>query len=380
MSVNQTGSKWKRARNTGAILMGFAVLIIGIKAMQIRALSNSGGSKGPPPTAVATQFVKSVEWIDLTETIGTITPKQGVMLSTELPGTVDSLNFESGQRVAAGEILLRQDHRLESAELSAANAISELAQINYKRSKQLLGRKTISQSEFDLSAAEAKKALAQVEQIESRIQQKIISAPFAGSLGIRQVQEGQYLKAGEAVVSLQADESVYVNFYLPQSAFSFLKVGLPVSVSGDALGTGTIEGEITAIANEVDSGSRMLEVQATLPNLEGKLASGMYVNVSLSHSEKRKTLVVPLSAIVYASYGNSIYLSKLDTDGVTLRAEQVFVELGKRKGDYVEVLSGVSEGNSIVTDGAFKLYPGAVLMPEDSRAPSPEFDPNPSDT
>lgn len=360
--------------------MGFAVLIVGIKALQIRALSNSGGSNGPPPTAVATQFVKSVEWIDLTETFGTITPKIGVMLSTELSGTVDSLNFESGQKVAAGEILLRLDHRLESAELSAAKATLELAQINYKRSQQLLGRKTISQSEYDMSAAEAKKALAQVEQIESRIQKKIISTPFAGSLGIRQVQEGQYLKEGESVVSLQADESVYVNFHLPQSALAYLKVGLSVSVSGDVLATGRIEGKITAIANEVDADSRMVEVQATLPNLEGKLVSGMYVDVSLSHAKKRSALVIPLTAVVYASYGNSVYLSKLDADGVTLRAEQAFVELGKRKGDYVEVLSGVSEGSPIVTDGAFKLYPGAVLLPEDARAPLSEFEPKPNDT
>jgi membrane fusion protein (multidrug efflux system) len=181
-------------------------------------------------------------------------------------------------------------------------------------------------------------------------------------------------------VSLQADESVYVNFHLPQSALAYLKVGLSVSVSGDVLATGRIEGKITAIANEVDADSRMVEVQTTLPNLEGKLVSGMYVDVSLSHAKKRSALVIPLTAVVYASYGNSVYLSKLDADGVTLRAEQAFVELGKRKGDYVEVLSGVSEGSPIVTDGAFKLYPGAVLLPEDARAPLSEFEPKPNDT
>ena len=137
------------------------------------------------------------------------------MLSTQLPGTVESLNFESGQDVAKGEILLSLDRRQELAELASANANSELAQVNYERAKKLLTSNTISQAEFDVSVAETK-AIAQVKQIKSRIEQKLIRAPFSGSLGIRQIQEGQYLRAGEPVVSLQAVESVYVNFYLPQ--------------------------------------------------------------------------------------------------------------------------------------------------------------------
>ena len=380
MSTSNKTNSVKPIWISASILIVLVVFIAGIKMLQIRALSKSGQSNGPPPIAVATKLVQTVEWIDEVQATGTVVPIQGTLLSTELPGTVQSINFESGQDVAIGDILLRLDCRQERAELASANANSQLAQINYARAQKLIASKTISQAEFDISEAEMKKAIAQVEQIKSRIEQKTIRAPFTGSLGIRQVQEGQYLKAGEQVVSLQADELVYVNFYLSQSAYAYLKEGLAVSVSADVLGDSVITGKISAVANEVDVSSRMIEVQATLPNPERRLASGMYVNVLLSLTKKREALVIPQTAIVYTSYGNSVYLSKLDEDGSTYRAKQAAVALGKRKGDYVEVLSGVTEGSSVVTDGVFKIYPGAVLLLEDTRAPISELAPKPDES
>ena len=375
MSTSNKTNSLKPIWISASILIVLVVFIAGIKMLQIRALSKSGQSNGPPPIAVATKLVQTVEWIDEVQATGTVVPIQGTLLSTELPGTVQSINFESGQDVAIGDILLRLDCRQERAELASANANSQLAQINYARAQKLIASKTISQAEFDISEAEMKKAIAQVEQIKSRIEQKSIRAPFSGSLGIRQVQEGQYLRAGEPVVSLQAVESVYVNFYLSQSAYAYLKEGLAVSVSSDVLGDSVIAGKISAVANEVDVSSRMIEVQATLPNSERRLTSGMYVNVILSLTKKREALVIPQTAIVYSSYGNSVYLSKLDEDGTTYRAKQAAVTLGKRRGDYVEVLSGVTEGSAVVTDGVFKIYPGAVLLLEDARAPTSELAP-----
>ena len=375
MSITNKTNTPKRIGITASILIVLVVFIAGIKILQIRALSKSGQSNGPLPIAVATQLVQTVEWIDQIQATGTIVPIQGTLLSTQLPGTVESINFESGQDIEVGDILLRLDCRQERAELASANANAELAQINYARAQKLLASNTISQAEFDISAAETKKATALVEQIKSRIEQKSIRAPFTGSLGIRQIQEGQYLRAGEPVVSLQAVDSVYVNFYLSQSAYAYLKEGLAVSVSSDVLGDSVIAGKISAVANEVDISSRMIEVQATLPNSERRLASGMYVNVLLSLTQKRDALVIPQTAIVYSSYGNSVYLSKLDEDGTTYRAKQAAVTLGKRRGDYVEVLSGVTEGSAVVTDGVFKIYPGAVLLLEDARAPTSELAP-----
>ena len=380
MSISNKTNTLKPIWISASILIVLVVFIAGIKMLQIRALSKSGQSNGPPPIAVATKLVQTVEWIDEVQATGTVVPIQGTLLSTELPGTVQSINFESGQDVVIGDILLRLDCRQERAELASANANSQLAQINYARAQKLIASKTISQAEFDISEAEMKKAIAQVEQIKSRIEQKTIRAPFTGSLGIRQVQEGQYLKAGEQVVSLQADELVYVNFYLSQSAYAYLREGLAVSVSADVLGDSVIKGKISAVANEVDVSSRMIEIQATLPNPERRLASGMYVNVLLSLTKKREALVIPQTAIVYTSYGNSVYLSKLDEDGSTYRAKQAAVALGKRKGDYVEVLSGVTEGSAVVTDGVFKIYPGAVLLLEDTRAPISELAPKPDES
>ena len=380
MSISNKTNTRKPIRISASILIVLVVVIAGIKMLQIRTLSKSGQSKGPPPIAVATQLVQTVEWIDEVEATGTVVPIQGTLLSTQLPGTVQSINFESGQDVAVGNILLRLDCRQERAELASANANSELAQINYARAQKLLASNTISQAEFDINAAETKKANAQVEQIKSRIEQKSIRAPFTGSLGIRQVQEGQYLRAGDPVVSLQANELVYVNFYLSQSAYAYLKEGLAVSVSADVLGDSVIAGKISAVANEVDVSSRMIEVQATLPNPQRRLASGMYVNVLLSLTKKREALVIPQSAIAHTSYGKSVYLSKLDEDGSTFRAEQVSVTLGKRKGDYVEVLSGVTEGKAVITDGVFKIYPGAALLLEDARAPTSELAPKPNES
>ena len=374
------GSIRNRIGVTASILIVLVVFIAGIKILQIRALSKSAQSNGPPPLAVATQLIQKVEWTDQVQAPGTIVPIKGTLLSTQLPGTVESLNFESGQDVAKGEILLRLDRRQELAELASANANSELAQINYERAKKLLASNTISQEEFDISAAETKKAIAQVKQIKSRIEQKLIRAPFSGSLGIRQIQEGQYLGAGEPVVSLQAFESVYVNFYLSQSAYAYLEEGLVVTVSADGLVDSVIEGKISAIANEVDINSRMIQIQATIPNPERRLASGMYVNVLLSLNKKREALVIPQSAIVHSSFGKSVYLVKLDEDGSTHRAKQVTVTLGKRKGDYVELLSGVTEGKAVITDGVFKIYPGAAILLEDARAPTAELAPEPNES
>ena len=379
MSIGSKRIKINRIVITASILIVLVVFIAGIKILQIRALSKSGQSNGPPPIAVATQLVQTVEWIDQIQATGTIVPIQGTLLSTQLPGTVESINFESGQDIEVGDILLRLDCRQERAELASANANADLAQINYARAQKLLASNTISQAEFDISAAETKKATALVEQIKSRIEQKSIRAPFTGSLGIRQVQEGQYLRAGEPVVSLQAVESVYVNFYLSQSAYAYIEEGLVVTVSADGLVDTVIEGKISAIANEVDINSRMIQVQATIPNPERRLASGMYVNVLLLLTKKREALIIPQSAIVHSSYGNSVYLSKLGEDGSTYRAKQVAVTLGERKGDYVEVVSGVTEGSAVITDGVFKIYPGAVLLLENARAPTSELAPEPNE-
>ena len=200
-------------------------------------------------------------------------------------------------------------------------------------------------------------------------------------MGIRRVQLGQYLRAGDAVVSLQTTDPIYVNFYLPQDALAYLSEGLLVNVTSDAFPNKTVQGAVTAITNEIDQATRMVEVQATLPNPERILTSGMHVEVQLLQNASRTTLIIPSTSIVYASYGNSVFVVKSNSeDASKLIAEQRFIKVGERRGDFTEILSGIEAGDRIITDGAFKLYPNASILLQDAKALNPQLAPNPSDS
>lgn len=381
MSENSSQPKRKRILITVIILVGIAGTIIGIKWLQINALKQSGGKNGPPPISVASRVADSVQWSYQSKAVGTIAPVKGVTLSAELSGTVQSIDFESGQKIKKGTVLLRLDSSTEKAELAAAKASATLADINLKRFRKLIASKSIAQAEFDLALAEANNAKAQVNRIQSLITKKTIVAPFNGLLGIRRVQLGQYLRAGDAVVSLQNTDPIYVNFYLPQDALAYLSEGLSVNVTSDAYPNKTVQGAVTAITNEIDQATRMVQVQATLPNPERILTSGMHVEVQLLHNASRTTLIIPSTSIVYASYGNSVFVVKSNSeDASKLTAEQRFIKVGERRGDFTEILSGIEAGDRIITDGAFKLYPNASILLQDAKALNPQLAPNPSDS
>lgn len=360
---------------TVAILAAIIGVILFFYSMNIKAMAAAGAMTGPPPVAVATADVSEMEWPVESAAIGTITPVQGVTLSVEVPGTITELSFESGQPVKKGDVLAKLDSRSERAQLSAVEAARDLAKLSLDRSKQLLERQTISQAEFDAADAEYKQALANVQNAKSAIDKKEIVAPFDGRLGIRRINLGQYLTAGEAVVSLQSIDPIYVSFFLPQKELAYLKVGLPVETTSDAFPGQQIIGKISALAAEVDASSRMIEVQATLPNPNGLLAAGMFVNVRIEQADPRPLRAVPASSVLYASYGNSIYTVIPVEGGQGYTANQKFVKLGERRGDYVEVIEGLELDERIVTDGAFKLYPGASLILQDDRAPVPQLNP-----
>lgn len=359
-------------------VVGLAVVIgviVGIKAIQINTMIAAGKQAGPPPESVATQVVTQRQWRDHTDVIGTITPVQGVMLAVESPGVVREIRFDSGQLVQAGDVLLALDSRSEAAELAAAKAIAELARINQERSAQLLARKTISQAEYDASDAEYKQAVAQVDKIQAVLAKKKIVAPFKGRLGIRQVNLGEYLNPGQPVVSLQSTDPIYVSFNLPQKALSFVREGFVVNVTSDVFPDRTLSGKITAIAAEVNTLTRMVEMQATLSNKEGLLAAGMYVQVSVQQPETRLAYGVPATAIVYASYGNSVFTVVPNEDGEGHVVKQNFVRLGQRQGDYVEVVEGLDADARVVVAGAFKLRSGMAVVLNDEAAPESKLDP-----
>ncbi|MDQ8209142.1 efflux RND transporter periplasmic adaptor subunit [Coraliomargarita sp. SDUM461003] len=367
---------------TGITVVILAVVIgalVGLKAIQIGEIMAAIPNMQPPPASVATANVRSMDWPVESNAIGTIAPVQGVTLSVESAGLVTDLAFESGQTVRKGDLLLQLDTRSEAAQLAAASAAADLAKISLDRAQQLLGRKTISQAEFDAADAGYKEAMANVANLEAIIEKKKIVAPFAGRLGIRRVNLGEYLTPGAQVVSLQSTDPIYANFYLPQRDLAYLKVGLEVETYTDAFPDLVKAGAVSAIAAEVDATTRMVEVQATLPNPQGQLAAGMFVNVRIARDAPRTVKAVPASAVIYASFGNSIYVVEPAEEGEGFIALQKFVRLGERRGDFIEVIEGLELGDRVVAAGGLKLMSGAPVLINDGTTPEAQLNPTPDD-
>lgn len=384
MSQEQKQTALGIVAKTGLTVLILALIIgglVGLYASNIFTMVAAGAAMGgPPPVSVATTDVSEMEWPVESTAIGSISALKGVILSVESPGIISELSFKSGKPVEAGTQLIQLDDRSERAELEAAQAAEELAELSVDRSRQLLERKTISQAEFDAADAEYKQAVAQVANIEAMIEKKKLMAPFDGLLGIRRVNVGQYLNPGDEVVSLVSMDPINVTFFMPQKALGYLKKGLEVQVSSDAFSGEVITGELAAMEARVDQSTRMIEVQAKLPNPDGVLRVGMFVSVKIDLAPPRRVMAVPASSVLYASFGNSIYTVTPSEDGETYAANQKFVKLGERRGDFVEVLEGLEANERVVTDGAFKLYPGANVILQDERAPVAELEPTPKDS
>ena len=306
---------------------------------------------------------------------------QGVTVSADLPGTVDRIAFESGRSVREGDILAELDTRQERAQLAAIEAQRDLARLNYNRMKGLLNDRVISQAEFDRALAEQKQTDAQVGEINATIQRKQIRAPFSGILGIRQVNLGQYLAAGDPLVPLQSLHPIYVNFNVPQQEIRQIKVGHRIRLAASDVSGAEFTGRVTAIDSLVDQTTRNIQVQATLANPDGKLRPGMFVQTELSLGSSRSVITLPASAINYASFGDSVFVvtDLKGQNGQTYRGvRQQFVKLGGTRGDQIAIASGVNPGEEIVTSGVFKLRNGAAVVvnnkvqPANKRAPKPE--------
>jgi membrane fusion protein (multidrug efflux system) len=373
----------KRMIQTLAALL---ILIGGLgaaKFMQIRTAMAQGAAWQPPPEAVSTMVAKIEDWPSSLGAIGSVAAVHGVTVSADLPGIVEKIEFESGRRVQAGDVLVLLDTSQEREQLASAEAQHDLTQLNLERSRQLLAKQVVSQAEFDRAVAEAKQAAAAVREIEARIQRKTIRAPFAGVLGLRQVDLGQYLNGGDAVVPLQSMDPVYVNFSLPQQDVQALKRGATVHVTAEDIDTGGCEGVITAMNSIVDEATRNVQVQATFRNAAGHLRPGMFVRVETSLGHGASVIGLPASAVSYAPYGNSVFVvtDMKSPGGKPYRGvEQRFVQLGPRRGDQVSVVSGLKPGEEVVTSGGFKLRSGAAILIDNKLAPSNNPSPKPEDS
>lgn len=365
-------------------LVGVAVLIAviaGIKFLQIRKMIEQGASLVPPPTKVTAAEVRQDEWESVLKSIGSLIAVQGVTVSADLAGKVVAIKFEAGGTVEAGEILLQQETRTEEAQLPGAEAAAVLARSNLERSSQLLAKKVIPAADHDAAVAEYRQAVAQADSIRAAIEKKKIRAPFAGRLGIRLVNLGQFLKEGEGIVSLQSLDPIFVNFLLPQQDLVHLRTGLAVRVNFDSLPGKAIEGKITTINPEVDQITRNIRVQATLANPGDILRPGMYADVRVVLPAKRQVLAVPATAVLYAPYGDSVFLveekkdEKTGKEGKVLR--QQFVRLGESRGDFKAVTDGLQGGETIVSTGVFKLRNGMAVEIDNTLAPEFVLQPKP---
>jgi membrane fusion protein, multidrug efflux system len=360
-----------------AVVVIFGV-IAGVKVLQIAKLINFAKNYQVPPETISAAMAQEQNWPDTLSAVGSINSAQGVTVASEVAGTVVEIDFDSGAVVAKGDLLVRLDTSSEEAQLRAMQAQVVLTKLNAERLRTLRTNNVVSQSEVDTAEAALKQNQANADEISAVIAKKTIRAPFAGRLGIRQVNLGESLDARAPIVSLQSLAPIYANFPLPQQALSVLATGLVVQVSSDAYPGQKFEGEITAINPDLDTLTRSVLLQATFANTNQLLRPGMFVHAEVVLKEAQPVLVIPATAILSAPYGDSVYVVEHSTnaaDGLVVR--QQFVRTGRPLGDFVSIIEGLKAGDRVVSAGLFKLHNGAGvtinndIAPETSTTPTP---------
>lgn len=367
------------------LVAAFVAAVATLKYGQLRAAGAQGASFRPPPDAVTTTIAREDRWPSSLAAIGTVVAVHGVSVSADLPGVVDRITFESGRPVSQGAVLAELDTRQERAQLAAAEAQLELARVNLERARGLRDGGVLSQADYDRALAEHTQGTARVGEIRATIARKTIRAPFSGILGIRRANLGQYLAAGEKIVSLESIDPIHVNFSVPQQEVNRLRKGGAVEVrSQDASGQETRSvARVSAIDSVVDVATRNVEIQATLPNPDGRLRPGMFVEVEADLGTSTPVIALPGSAISFAPYGDSVFVvaQLKGPDGTPYRGvQQQFVKLGPSRGDQVAVLSGLEAGQEVVTSGVFKLRPGAAVEVDNRIKPGNDPAPKPQDS
>jgi membrane fusion protein (multidrug efflux system) len=371
------------------VLLGLFLAIVFcfgfVKFTQIQGFIKmaKSGAFEPPPTAVTTDVAKESEWQPTLQSVGSVTAVNGVTISTDLAGIVHQIAFESGNKVRAGDLLVRLDTTQEEAQLHQAEAQRDFASVTLKRDKALVEKHAIAQSDYDNAEAAFRQSQASVDQFNALIARKTLRAPFDGVTGIRQVNLGQYLKEGDMVVTLQAFDPIYVNFSLPQQDLSKLAVGQPVALRVDAYEDQSFQGKITAINSLVDQATRNVQVQATFTNSDLRLRPGMFAKVSVIMSDKQNVVAIPATAIHYAPYGDSIFIvsEMKDPQGKEYKGvKEQFIKTGQSRGDMIAITSGLKAGDEVVTSGVFRLKSGAHVSVNNQIKPGSDLAPTPADS
>lgn len=367
------------------LLLGVIVVfggLLGAKWFGNRMMNQFLDNMPQPPAYVTAARAAADTWISEVTAVGSVAAVQGADLTTEVAGIVEQIYFDNGAEVKAGDVILTLDRATDLAQLKSLQAAERLAELERDRVQALFQRKSISKSEYDKRQSELEQAQANVVAQQARIEQKTLRAPYAGRLGIRQVNIGQYVAPGDPIISLQSLDPVFVNFTLPEQRYREIRVGMTVRAQMDALGEAQFEGRISAIEPVIDADTRNFKVQATFDNPQQLLRPGMFARVALNVGDQRDVVVVPRSAISFNPYGNSVYLlSESDQKGEDgkplLVAKQRFVRTGEMRGDLIVIEEGLEVGDQVATSGLLKLRSGATVIINNSVQPDANIAPTP---
>jgi membrane fusion protein, multidrug efflux system len=379
-SSSRSPRSWKRWLLGILALLGIIAVLVGIKAAQIGAMIQAGASYVPPPEAVTSAKAETVTWQASQRAVGTVISVRGVTLGSELSGVVRDIGFENGARVKKGQVLVQLDTSSESAQLAGAEADAELARLTRARVQSLHTQGAKPQAELEAAQARAVQAEAAVANLRALIAKKVIRAPFEGRIGIRQVELGQAVSPGSPIASLHSVDPVHVEFLLPQQALAEVKPGQKVRMGVDVFPGEAWEGALTTINPEVELASRNVRMRATVSNADGRLLPGMFATVEVLSEDTRQVVAIPTTAVLFAPYGDSVFVLEEAKDAAGqpgLVAQQRFTRLGERRGDFIVVDSGLKPGETVVSNGVFKLRNGAAVVINNALAPQFESKPQP---
>jgi membrane fusion protein (multidrug efflux system) len=373
----------KKPRTVLRLVITIVVVLVVVAAafgLKIALLMKKYASDGKLPTATVTVMKADVQpWQPQLTAVASLRALRGVDVTTELDGMVSAIHFNSGDNVKAGDLLLELNTDTDVAQLHALQASADLSAKVLVRSKAQFAVEAISQTQLDTDAADLESKQALVAQQQAVVNKKAIHAPFSGRLGINTVVPGQYIKAGDALVTLEALNPLYADFNVPQQELARLEVGQSVSLRTDAFPGQTFSGKVHAINSKVDSTTRNVQIEALIDNSAGHLLPGMFANVAVDMGAKQSYITLPQAAITYNPYGATVYLANTvkKTDKNTgLEAQQVFVTTGATRGDQVAVITGIKPGDVVVTSGQLKLSNGLALKIDEGTPP--KNDPNPA--
>ena len=356
--------------------------LFGFKAFLGGVIKKSISAQGVPPQTVSTAKAQFTEWQGEFQAVGTLRAVRGADIAPELSGVITAIHFQSGQAVAAGAPLVQLNAESDLARLQSLAAAADLAQANYERDKKQLEFQAVSQAVVETDAATLKSARAQVAEQQALLNKKLVRAPFEGRLGIRAVDVGQYVNAGTKLVTLQALDPVYVDFYAPQKSLGKIALKQKIVLTTDAFQGQQFPGEVSSIDPKVDPATRNVQVRATVRNPKRTLLPGMFATVVLASGGPQRFLTLPQTAVSYNPYGDTVFVveeSKGKDEKVALVAQQKFVTTGETRGDQVAILSGIKEGDTVVTAGQIKLRSGFPVIVNNSIQPTNEPAPQPKD-